>query len=53
LWMPLIFLFSMRCGDEFYIITNHIIKSSLIVFIVFFCAKRIAGLNLFITDKQS
>jgi hypothetical protein len=53
LWMPLIFLFSMRCGDEFYIITNHIIKSSLIVFFVFFCAKRIGGSNLFITDKQS
>lgn len=39
-WMPLIFAFSMRCGDEFYIITNHIVKSSVLIFLILFAAKK-------------
>lgn len=45
LWMPMIFAFSMRCGDEFYIITNHIIKSSILIFILLFVARRLGKLS--------
>ena len=50
LWMPLIFTYSVRCGDEFYIITNHIFKSSILVLFVFFILRksgRLARLSVF------
>jgi hypothetical protein len=40
LWIPIIFTFSVRCGDEFYIITNHIFKSSILIFFVFYILKK-------------
>ena len=45
LWMPVIFTFSVRCGDEFYIITNHIVKSSILIFIIFYFLKRTGTLS--------
>ncbi|HXB94727.1 MAG TPA: hypothetical protein VNU70_06200 [Puia sp.] len=40
LWLPIIFTYSVRCGDEFYIITNHIFKSSILIFGVFFILRK-------------
>lgn len=45
LWMPIIFTYSVRCGDEFYIITNHIVKSSIFVLFIFFVLKRTGRLS--------
>ena len=36
LWIPFIFLYAMRSGNEFLIILNHIVKSSFVVFVIFF-----------------
>lgn len=40
-WMPLIFFYAMRAGNEFYIITNWIVKSGIIVMFYFYISKRI------------
>jgi hypothetical protein len=40
LWIPVIFTYSVRCGDEFYIITNHIFKSSIVILCLFFVLKK-------------
>lgn len=40
LWIPMIFAFTMRCGDEFYIVVNHIFKSSLIILLLFVILKK-------------
>ena len=45
LWIPVIFTFSIRCGDEFYIITNHIVKSSIIVLVIFMILKKTGTLD--------
>ena len=34
-WIPFIFLYAMRAGNEFVVILNFIAKSSFIVFLVF------------------
>lgn len=40
LWMPYVFAFTMRCGDEFYIITNHIFKSSILILVIMVILKK-------------
>lgn len=40
LWCPLIFFYLMRAGDDFYIIANWIVKSSVFVYIIFVLTKK-------------
>jgi hypothetical protein len=44
-WMPLIFFYVMRAGNEFYIITNWAIKVSLIVAVYYFLSKHFQSQN--------
>jgi len=40
LWIPFIFFYAMRAGNEFVVILNFITKSSIVVFIIFFLNKK-------------
>ena len=40
LWCPLIFFYLMRAGDDFYIITNWIVKSSVFVYLIFLLTRK-------------
>lgn len=40
LWIPFIFFYAMRAGNEFVVILNFITKSSIVVFIIFFLNKN-------------
>ncbi|HTN05242.1 hypothetical protein [Agriterribacter sp.] len=42
-WMPLIFFYVMRAGNEFYIITNWTVKVALVVIVYYYISKRIFG----------
>lgn len=46
-WMPFIFFYVMRAGNEFYIIVNWAVKSSLLVWLIFYLFK-----NYFIVKAQ-
>ncbi len=40
LWIPFIFFYAMRAGNEFVVILNFITKSTLVVFVIFFLNKE-------------
>jgi len=40
LWIPFIFFYAMRAGNEFVVILNFITKSSIVVFVIFFLNKN-------------
>lgn len=42
-WMPLIFFYIMRAGNEFYIITNWTVKVALVAIVYYYISKRIFG----------
>ncbi|HRP33985.1 MAG TPA: hypothetical protein PKV73_18935 [Agriterribacter sp.] len=42
-WIPLIFFYVMRAGNEFYIITNWTVKVALVVVVYYAISKRIFG----------
>ncbi len=42
-WMPLLFFYLMRAGNEFYIIANWTVKVAIIVATYFYISKRIFG----------
>ncbi|HIA12451.1 MAG TPA: hypothetical protein EYN69_10335 [Flavobacteriales bacterium] len=40
LWLPFLFLYAMRAGNEFLMIFNYTLKSSLVVFLIFLVYKQ-------------
>ncbi len=40
MWLPFIFFYVMRAGNEFYIIVNWVVKSSILVLIIFLLFKK-------------
>jgi hypothetical protein len=40
MWLPFIFFYVMRAGNEFYIIANWIVKSAVFVWIIYFLFKK-------------
>ncbi|NET34792.1 MAG: hypothetical protein F6K19_22665 [Cyanothece sp. SIO1E1] len=51
IWGILIFFYSMRAGNEFYIIMNWIIKTSLFVFIYYFIFEKSSKVNQFMVNR--
>lgn len=47
LWIPIIFFYTMRAGNEFYIIANWMIKVSVIVFLFYFVTTNTSVKRLF------